>query len=78
MNKKDKKTENKPLIEIPITPFKGLPETAIQMVNRYGTYEIQATADTENQYPAIAQGYNDKIIETDCENPSRYNNHNNA
>ncbi len=47
----------------------GLPLTAFDMVNRYGTYEIQATADTDNQYPAIAQGYNPEIIKNDCENP---------
>lgn len=47
----------------------GLPGTAFDMVNRYGTYEIQATADTDNQYPAIAQGYNSGIIKNDCENP---------
>lgn len=33
-----------------------LPERAWEMVNKYGTYEIQSTADTENEYPAIAQG----------------------
>ena len=47
----------------------GLPDNSFQMVNNYGTYEIQATADTENQYPCIAQGYNPKIIKNDCENP---------
>ena len=26
------------------------------MVNQYGTYEIQRTADTGNFFPAIAQG----------------------
>ena len=26
------------------------------MVNQYGTYNIQKTADTDNLYPAIAQG----------------------
>ena len=45
----------------------GLPETAFDMINRYGTYEIQATAETENQYPAIAQGFNNRQLETDCD-----------
>ncbi len=45
----------------------GLPQTAFDMINRYGTYEIQATAETENQYPAIAQSFNKKQIETDCD-----------
>lgn len=48
---------------------KGMPETAYQMVNFYGTYEIQPTAETDNQYPAIAQGYNPKMKTRDCENP---------
>lgn len=29
---------------------------AFDMVNRYGTYNIQPTADTENEFPAIKQG----------------------
>jgi len=43
-------------------------ESAINMVNNYGTYEVQNTADTNNQYPAIAQGFNEKIVSRDCEN----------
>lgn len=31
-------------------------ETAFEMINKYGTYEIQPTADTENLFPCIAQG----------------------
>ena len=34
----------------------GQPDSAWEMVNKYGTYEIQPTADTENEYPSIAQG----------------------
>ncbi len=49
-------------------PTHDLPETVSEMINTYGTYEIQNTADTENQYPAIAQGYNSKIVKRDCEN----------
>ncbi len=45
----------------------GIPDS-FDMVNKYGTYEIQPTADTENQYPLIAQGFNRKIVTTDCEN----------
>ena len=59
-----------PAIDISYEPFGGMPETAFEMVNRYGTYEIQATADTENMYPAIAQGFNKEIIETDRDNPN--------
>ena len=38
----------------------GNPLTAHEMVNNYGTYNIQPTADTENEYPAIAQGISEK------------------
>ena len=47
----------------------GEPDTAFDMVNFYGTYEIQPTADTPNTYPAIAQGFNKKIIKSDRQNP---------
>lgn len=39
--------------------------TAFDMVNRYGTYNIQKTADTENMYPTVAQGFNKGIVKTD-------------
>ena len=48
----------------------ALPNSAFDMVNRYGTYEIQATADSHNLYPAIAQGFNKKIIDRDRQNTS--------
>ena len=66
----EKKENNRlPVDDISSEPFGGMPETAFEMVNRYGTYEIQATSDTENMYPAIAQGFNKAIIKTDRENP---------
>ena len=34
----------------------GEPEDVFDTVNKYGTYNIQKTADTDNAYPAIAQG----------------------
>ncbi len=45
------------------------PDTALDMVNFYGTYEIQPTADTPNEYPAIAQGFNKKQFKTNRQNP---------
>jgi len=66
--KKPKKI-NEEIMDVSSHPTGGLPGNAFEMVNNYGTYEIQATADTDNQYPAIAQGYNEKIIKHDCENP---------
>lgn len=73
LNKIDKKVESKNiedvLNEISVTqPVSDLPDTALELINTYGTYEIQNTADTKNQYPAIAQGFNPKIVKRDCEN----------
>ena len=36
--------------------FFDQPDDCYDMVNQYGTYEIQRTADTENPFPMIAQG----------------------
>lgn len=47
----------------------GNPDTAFDMVDFYGTYEIQPTQDTDNTYPAIAQGFNQKQVKTDRQNP---------
>ena len=60
--------------EMNLKNIKKPPETAEEQVNCYGTYEIQSTADTDNMYPAIAQGFNKKIIKTDRENEERRNN----
>lgn len=30
--------------------------TAFGMTNAFGTYEVQRTADTDNEFPTIAQG----------------------
>lgn len=37
-------------------PICGDEPDSIQQVNRYGTYEIQPTADSHQFFPAIAQG----------------------
>lgn len=36
--------------------FPGNAADCFDMLNQYGTYEIQRTADTGNFFPAIAQG----------------------
>ena len=50
--KKEKKTERAPSV----LSQKATPETVIDQVNNYGTYNIQPTADSENPFPAVAQG----------------------
>lgn len=51
MREKEKVTE-----EISVNAVMDQPETAFELINKYGTYEIQPTADTENEFPHIAQG----------------------
>ena len=34
----------------------GQPDSKDDVINKYGTYEVQATCGTENDYPQIAQG----------------------
>lgn len=54
-NEKEKFPQYKELEER-ITYFPDSPETPHEMVNKYGTYEIQPTAETANDFPTIAQG----------------------
>ena len=37
-------------------PFSGQPDDCFELINRYGTYNIQPTSDTNNIFPSIAQG----------------------
>ena len=69
---KNKKVSN--LSEMRLENIKKPPETAEEQVNCFGTYEIQSTADNDNMYPAIAQGFNKNIIKTDRENEERIDN----
>ena len=58
MNKDD---DNKPNGITPSAePFLTQPENTYEQVNKYGTYEIQPTAESGNEYPAIAQGMSQK------------------
>ena len=36
--------------------YSDFPDSSFDLVNKYGTYEIQPTADTDNPFPHIAQG----------------------
>jgi len=55
-----------------LTPRFGVPEDCSDIVNKYGTYNIQPTADTENTFPLIAPGMpkqyrNMKLTKNDLE-----------
>lgn len=52
---REKKPEGFPYLEAPFTePYFGQPEDCADLVNKYGTYNIQPTADTENVFPLIS------------------------
>lgn len=39
-----------------VTTVYGDPETCMELLNKYGTYNIQSTAESDNLYPLIAHG----------------------
>lgn len=43
-------------IDLSMRVSPGQPETAEELLRKYGTYEIQPTADSDNPFPTIAQG----------------------
>ena len=49
--------KRKPIDRAPdVHPFHAPVDSTFDIVNRYGTYNIQPTADTENLFPLIAPG----------------------
>jgi hypothetical protein len=50
-------------VELSAENFTRNPETVDEMLNSYGTYNIQPTALNENDFPAIAQGENKRMKE---------------
>ncbi len=50
----DKKMKNEG--QIAAEPVVSQPEDCFELINKYGTYEIQPTCDSDNKYPEIAQG----------------------
>ena len=51
-----KKRPIKEPTELSINAVHGDPQTAEEILRKYGTYNIQPTADTDRFYPTIAQG----------------------
>ncbi len=45
------------VLELSVKPVMGQPQSAEQLVNKYGTYNIQPTNDSGNEFPAISQGF---------------------
>lgn len=61
--------KNKELETPFMMPIGGSPETAEELVNKYGTYEIQPTADSDHLFPAIAQGLPTAAKDTEIDKP---------
>ena len=57
--KKRKENKNKINSTPSSTPVLGQPEDVFELINKYGTYEIQPTSDSDNTFPEIAQGLAD-------------------
>lgn len=56
MKEKDNK-DGMPYSQTPsCDPVFGQPKSCYELINKYGTYNIQPTADTSNEFPAIAHG----------------------
>ncbi len=51
------KREKTPSVNFP----EGQPDDVFELINKYGTYNIQPTNDSQNEYPAIAQGLSKKL-----------------
>ena len=61
----NKKTKS----DLSSVPIISQPENVSEMLLKYGTYEIQPTADSDNDFPKIAQGLpkeeNRKVVDKD-------------
>ena len=51
----NRKRKNKEFSENKNMGIVSQPETVFELVNKYGTYEIQPTCDSDNDFPKIAQ-----------------------
>ena len=53
----------------PTARVPGYPDGPDDVINNYGTYEIQPTANTQRRYPMIAQGLSQTERERFRRNP---------
>ena len=68
MDKKRKK-ERDVVTEISSEAVMSQPRDCFELINKYGTYEIQPTSDSDQDFPKIAQGLpkpeNRKVLDND-------------
>ncbi len=64
---KNKKTKIRE--EIAVDAVMSQPRDCFELINKYGTYEIQPTNDSDQDFPKIAQGLpkreNRKVLDED-------------
>lgn len=53
---KKRKKERDVVTEIRAISINSQPETTKELINKYGTYEVQPTADSDHDFPKISQG----------------------
>ncbi len=51
-----KKRPLKEPTELSVNAVHGQPGSAFELIRKYGTYNIQPTNDSDQEYPGIAQG----------------------
>ena len=52
----DKRNSDAIDLEPSVTNIVSVPQNTIEQINKYGTYNIQPTGDSDNSFPKIAQG----------------------
>ena len=53
MNEQERPMPYPEEMEIPVHPVPGEPVDVWDQINKYGTYEVQDTTDTDNVFPTI-------------------------
>ncbi len=57
MKRNKNKGNSEPMDLLPSArSFLGQPQNVTEQINKYGTYNIQPTNDSDNSFPKIAQG----------------------
>ena len=56
MDKNKRKKERDVVTDISAEAIMSQPRDCFELINKYGTYEIQPTNDSDQDFPKIAQG----------------------
>ena len=56
MKKPNKSSKKDDFLTPSANSAQGQPESSFELINKYGTYNIQPTNDSDRKFPEIAQG----------------------